>query len=72
MTVRWPKGMYGSPVAMREDRATSADLEAIGKAIHDYACGCDKAWPTNANYVEMAQAVATAVFTRSQGPDVAA
>lgn len=46
----------------QEDAVTEQDIEAIGKAIHGYACGCERPWPMNANYEEMARVVADAVF----------
>jgi hypothetical protein len=31
--VRWSKGMYGCPVAMREDRVTAEDVEVVAERM---------------------------------------
>lgn len=42
---------------------------AIGGAIHDYACGCERPWPPVAAYMEMAEAAAAACHNPALGED---
>ena len=38
--------------------------DEIARAIHDYACGCEKQWPVSADYEQMADAVLRVVGER--------
>lgn len=49
------------PLVLTDDQRAHA-IEALGRAIHGYACGCSEPWPTNANYEEMSQAALAALL----------
>lgn len=61
--VRWPRGMYGCPIPMREDRAVAADIETVCQGLHRAMMRHDPSYVEPASWEDDARYILAAVFS---------